>query len=207
MQQRRFVLALIISAAILFGWSFIQRRYYPVQPQSQSNANTSTAQQPTPSPSAQATDTSLNQQAPQTAAPATSSPQDVTPPRTVSIKTPLYEVKLNNRGAVATSWILRSLPPENGSPGRALHSVASTKENPQPLELIPQGTDRGYATLQIVTGDDGLDPLLASRNYQLKGAEAESGDVSLDLGPGRPQQQTVEFILQDAATGLSVVKN
>ena len=61
--------------------------------------------------------------------------------------------------------------------------------------------------MQIVTGDDGLDPLLASRNYQVKGAEGESGDVSLDLGPGKPQQQTVEFILQDAATGLSVVKN
>ncbi|HEV2911985.1 MAG TPA: membrane protein insertase YidC [Pyrinomonadaceae bacterium] len=206
MQQRRFLLALILSAAILVGWSFLQRRFFPVQPQPQSNSNASTAQpQPTSSPTTQAADTAPNQQSPQTAAASPSSVQDATEQRIISIKTPLYEVKLDNHGAVATSWILKSLPPENGSPGRALHSVGSTRENPQPLELIPQGINRGHATFQIVTGDENLDPLLASRNYQVKGAD--SGELSLDMGPGGPQQQSVEFILQDAPTGLSVVKN
>jgi YidC/Oxa1 family membrane protein insertase len=208
MQQRRFVLALLLSAAILFGWSYLQRRFFPGQNQTQSNANTSNAntspsQQPTATASTPAAASTNNQAAPQTA-----STQDTTPQRAVSIKTPLYEVKLDNRGAVVTSWILKALPPEEGKPGRALHSVGGDKNNPQPLELIPQeALKRGQLPFQIISGDPNLDPLLASRNYQIKGAEGNAGgEINLDLGPDKPQQ-TVEFVLQDGATGINVTKN
>jgi YidC/Oxa1 family membrane protein insertase len=204
MQQRRFVLALLLSAAILFGWSYLQRRFFPVQSPAQSNANASTAQHQNATPSTPGPDTTLNQPTPKNEATAASSTQDATPQRNISVKTPLYEVKLNNTGAVATSWILKALPSEDNRPGRALHSVGGSKDNPQPLELIPQGVNRGQATFQIVTGDQNLDQLLASRNYQLKGAEG--GELNLDLGSDKTQQ-TLEFVLQDGASGLSITKS
>jgi YidC/Oxa1 family membrane protein insertase len=209
MQQRRFVLALVLSAAILFGWGYLQRRLYPVQPQTQDNANTSATQpqqQPaaTNTPSTQTATPATNQQAPQVEA--TASVQETTPQRTVSIRTPLYEVKLDNKGAVATNWILKALPPENGAAGRPLYSVAGGKDNLQPLELIPQeGVKRGHAPFLIVTGDQALDSSLAARNYQVTGDEGNSTEINLDLGPNKPQQ-TVEFVLQDSATGLSASK-
>jgi YidC/Oxa1 family membrane protein insertase len=206
MQQRRFVLALLLSAAILFGWSYLQRRFFPVQSPSQ-NANTSNAQQQTPTPSTQEAagiatpDQTASQN--QATAPAQT---DTTPPRTILVRTPLYEVRLNNTGAVATSWILKALPGDNGNTGRALYSVAGNKQNPQPLELIPQeGVKRGHAPFQIFTEDKSFDALLASRNYQIKGADAGSGELNLELGQGVPQQ-TLEFMLQDTASGLSVSK-
>lgn len=202
MQQSRFVLALVLSAAILFGWGYLQRRLFPVQPQSQDNANTSTSQQQTTTPSPQASAPASSQQQTEVSA----SVQETTPQRTVSIKTPLYEVRLDNRGAVATNWILKALPSENGNPGRPLYSVAGSKDNPQPLELISQeGIKHGQATFQLVTGDQTLDTLLASRNYQVAGAGGDGGELNLDLGPGKTQQ-TVEFVLQDEASGLNVSK-
>jgi YidC/Oxa1 family membrane protein insertase len=205
MQQSRFVLALVLSAAILFGWGYLQRRLYPVQPQPQDNANTSTSaqqQQTAVTPSTQAVAPASSQQPTE----AITSAPETTPQRTVSIKTPLYEVRLNNRGAIATNWILKSLPSENGNPGRPLHSVAGSKVNPQPLELISQeGVKRGQSTFQIITGDQSVDALLASRNYQVAGAVGDVGELNLDLGAGRTQQ-TVEFVLQDEATGLYASK-
>ncbi|HEY6190022.1 MAG TPA: membrane protein insertase YidC [Pyrinomonadaceae bacterium] len=207
MQQRRFVLALLLSAAILFGWSYLQRRFFPVPSPSQNNANTSNAQQQTPTPSTQeaAGVATPSQPTPQNQATA-SAQTDTTPPRTILVKTPLYEVRLNNTGAVATSWILKALPGDNGNTGRALYSVAGNKQNPQPLELIPQeGVKRGHAPFQIFTEDKSFDALLASRNYQIKGADAGSGEFNLELGRDVPQQ-TLEFMLQDTASGLNVSK-
>jgi YidC/Oxa1 family membrane protein insertase len=204
MQQRRFVLALLLSAVILFGWGYLQRRLFPAPPAQQNNANTSSPQQPAATPSTPGADSTQNQQQQQSAQAV--STQDATPPRTVLVKTPLYEVKLDNRGAVATSWILKSLPPDSDSPGKALYSVAGNKDNPQPLELIPQeGVKRGHAPFLVVVGDQNLDALLASRNYQLKGAEGDNSELTLDLGPGKPQQ-TLEFVLQDAASGINLTK-
>ncbi|HEX8136419.1 MAG TPA: membrane protein insertase YidC [Pyrinomonadaceae bacterium] len=205
MQQRRFVLALLLSAVILFGWGYLQRRFFPAPPAQQNNANTSSPQQPAATPSTPGADSTQNQQ-PQQAAAQPAATQDATPQRSISVKTPLYEVKLDNRGAVATSWILKSLPSNSDNPGRALFSVAGDKDNPQPLELIPQeGVKRGREPFQIVVGDQNLDALLASRNYQVKGAEGDGSELNLELGPGKPQQ-TLEFVLQDAATGINLTK-
>ena len=84
--------------------------------------------------------------------------------------------------------------------------MAGNKQNPQPLELIPQeGVKRGHAPFQIFTEDKSFDALLASRNYQIKGADAGSGEFNLELGRDVPQQ-TLEFMLQDTASGLNVSK-
>ena len=162
MRQQRFVLALVISAAILLIWSYL----FPAPSPQKNNANNTATQeqqqQTATSPSPQASATSSDQPPQTESVPST---PDTTPPRTIKITSPLYEVKLDSHGAVAKSWILKALPPDNNNPGRALYSVAGSKNNPQPLELIPQeAVSRGEAPLRLVTGDQKFDETLASRN-------------------------------------------
>jgi hypothetical protein len=93
----------------------------------------------------------------------------------VTVATPLYDVKLDSRGAVATSWIVK----QNRDTGRPLYSVAGDKNNRQPLELIPAEALRQKspgAPLLLATGDAALDNLLASKNFKIDGLDDESGN-------------------------------
>ena len=113
---------------VLFGWSYF---YTPTKPPTDSNANSApmadanTAQ---PQPAA-----SVPVQQPQQ--PVASVP-DTTPNRTITIKSPLYEVTLDAKGAVATSWIiLRNKTPKGYQP---LYADGSTASDKRPLQLISQ---------------------------------------------------------------------
>ncbi|MEO7658732.1 MAG: hypothetical protein ABIV48_03875, partial [Pyrinomonadaceae bacterium] len=89
--------------AILFGWSYLFPPQKPLDNANTANANTAapsnTAQTTTPQPEA----TPSGVQA-ETAAGAQT--PDSVPNRTITIKSPLYEVKLDSKGAVATSWVI-----------------------------------------------------------------------------------------------------
>jgi YidC/Oxa1 family membrane protein insertase len=208
MRQQRFVLALVISAAILLVWSYL----FPAPSPKQNNANSAATpeqqqQQTASSPSPQATantNATASGQPPQ--AEAVPSTPDTTPQRTIKITSPLYEVKLDSHGAVATSWLLKSLPADNNKPGRPLYTVASTKNNPQPLQLISQeGLKRGEAPLRLSTGDAKIDELLSTRNYAVSGAEGDGGEVSINLAPG--ESKRIDFTLRDDSTGLDATKS
>ena len=206
MEQKRLLLAFVFSAAILFGWAYFIQRPQPPQSdntnstqQQTANANSAPTVQPTnanPTPS----------QTPQPTVAALT--PDTTPQRIVTISTPLYEVKLDSRGAVATSWIINTI---KGN-GRQLYSAASNKNNPQLLQLIPSEQSlpenlRPVAratALRLVTGDANLDALLSSRNYQINGVGVDSGDAQVNLIPGGVK--TVNMTLRDEATGVEVVK-
>ena len=214
MQQKRFLLAIVISAAILFGWSYL---FPPTKP-NQQNANTQATQQPSPdaatpapqasnAPATPAPAAQQQQQAAQASgAPAT---QDTTPQRTITVKSPYYEVKLDTRGAVASSWIITkiiNLEKNDPQSARDLHSVGGTKENPQPLQLIsPIGKERNELPLRLVTGDQTMDDVLASRNFRaaIDGKELESD--TLDIQPG--ESKRIDFTMRDEATGLDVTKS
>ena len=205
MRQQRFVLALVLSAAILLIWSYL----FPAPSPKQNNANNSPTQeqqqqqQPAISPSPQ--ETAITSGQPQQTESVPSTP-NTTLQRTVKITSPLYEVKLDSHGAVATSWILRSLPPQDKNPGRALYSVAGGKNNPQPLQLILQDdVHRGEAPFRLVTGDQKVDETLASRNYEVSGAESSGNEVSINLAPG--ESKRIDFTLRDETTGLDVTKS
>jgi YidC/Oxa1 family membrane protein insertase len=125
------------------------------------------------------------------------------PHRTVLIKTPLYEAKLDSRGAEAISWIIK----KNKDSGREIYSVAGTKSARVPLELVsPVGLKREprEAPLQLITGDAAIDGLLASANYVIEGVEPGAGDVELSLGAD--EKKRITFLLRDSATGLDVGK-
>jgi len=198
MQQKRLIIALLISTAILFLWSYL----VPVQ-----------QQKPSPTPQSPSPQASTPQQTVTPPGPVTvpspvpaSSPSasaNAAPHRTLLIKTPLYEAKLDSRGAEAISWIIK----KNKDSGREIYSVAGTTNARIPLELVsPEGLKREprEAPLQLATGDAGVDSLLASANYAIEGVEPGAGDTELTLGAD--EKKRITFLLRDNSTGLDVVK-
>ena len=207
MEQKRLLFAFVLSAAILFGWAyFIQR------PQPQPNSTNATQQQAANSNSANAQPTNTNPTPSPTQPTAATVTPDTTPQHIMTVSTPLYEVKLDSRGAVATSWIIK----RNKITGRELRSVAGDKNNYNQLQLIPseqtepglsesQRQDARSAVLRINTGDANLDALLATRNYQVAGVNIDNGDAKVNLAPHAETQITMT--LRDEATGVEVVKS
>jgi YidC/Oxa1 family membrane protein insertase len=199
MQQKRLIIALLISTAILFLWSY----FAPVPPQKPN------AVAPTPSPQASASpQTVTSPGGPATAAspaPAGSpgAVANAAPHRIVVIKTPLFEAKLDGRGAEAVSWIIK----KNKDSEKEIFSVAGPKKARLPLELVsPVGLSREprEAPLQLATGDAAIDALLASSNYSIEGVDPSTGDVELNLGQN--EKKRITFLLRDANSGLDVVK-
>lgn len=194
MQQKRLILALLISTAILFAWSYL----VPVKPP-----------QPAPTPQAAASPqlAATPSSTPTVSSPTptqavSSSPASVAPHRVVNIKTPLYEAKLDTQGAEAISWIIK----KNEDSEQEIFSVAGNKKARIPLELISQeGLNRSprEAPLQLATGDATVDNLLRSSNYEIDGL-AGSTDTEISLGAG--EKKRVTFKLSDPASGLEVIK-
>lgn len=203
MDQKRLLIAFALSAAILFGWTYFIDRTTPRPNNANSpTENTNNAATATTSPAPQATAPATPQTSPDSAA-VVSTPDNV-PQRIVTVVTPLYEVKLDSRGAVATSWIVT----KNRDTGRPLYSVAGDKNNRQPLELIPTESVRqkspGVAPLLLSTGDATLDGLLASKNFKIGGVDSESGEARVEIKSGETKQ--LDFTMRDDATGVDVVK-
>jgi len=186
--QSRFLIAAVLSMAVLFGWQF----FFAPKPPPTNNANTAqvanTATNTAPAPQVQTTPQ------PQTETAATT--PDDTPNRQITVKSPLYQVKLDSKGALATSWILV----KNASNGRrdvALWADGSTDQNKIPLEVILQDNPNREYPFRLVTGDPNLDALLNNRNYQVS---AES-DVNIE---GNAAKQ-IDFTLKSG--DVEVVKS
>jgi YidC/Oxa1 family membrane protein insertase len=185
MQQKRLLLALVLSSAILFLWSY----FYPVTPPKPNPAAT-------PSPSASSTITPTATTSPQgTSAPSTPAPNvSAAAQRIITIKTPLYEAKFDTRGAEPISWIIKA----NKITKNEIYSVAKPKRDRVPLELIsPEGLSRQprKVPFQLQTGDESLDAVLAASTYKVEGVEQATGDVSVDLEKG---QKELTFVFEDA---------
>lgn len=192
MQQKRLILALLISSAILFLWTYL----FPVQqPKPAATPEASpqqTAQQPpSQSPTSPITATSS----------ATPAPVATAPPRTIVVKTPLYDAKFETQGGQPVSWIIK----KNKDTGGPIYSVGGDKHHQMPLELIsPEGLKREprQVPLQLLTGDATLDQVLATSNYSVEGIDAIAGDTELTLAPG--EKKRVTFRLN--ASGVEVIK-
>src|SRR5215211_4668487 len=189
MQQKRLLLALVLSSAILFLWSY----FYPVPPPNQKQGATSS---PSASPSATQTATSDNPVANPgtTAAPVPTPNVSAAPQRTITVRTPLYDAKFDTLGAEPVSWIIK----KNKNSQAEIYSVAGRKQEKIPLELIsPEGLKRQprMVPLQLQTGDSVLDLALASTTYRVEGLDSPDGNIDLNLGPG--EKKEITFILKD----------
>src|SRR5688572_11267616 len=192
MQNRRLLLALLLSSAILFLWTFL---YPPQPPNTQQQSG-----QPSPSPAATATAT----QSPTQTAPAAIASTAITqaPQRTITIETDLYKATFDTRGAEPISWIIK----KNKISNAEIYSVAGKKSDKIPLELIsPEGLKRQPRSvpMQLQTGDASLDEVLAASTYRVEGVDVTNGDAHLNLAKDEKKQLT--FVLEDS-NGLQVRK-
>ncbi|HKO60679.1 MAG TPA: membrane protein insertase YidC [Pyrinomonadaceae bacterium] len=199
MQQKRLIIALLISTAILFVWG-----YFVPTPQTPKPG-------PTPSPSAAATlqSAASPDQSPVIQATPAASPNvtpatvvNAAPRRNIVIKTPLFDAKFDSQGAEAISWIIR----KNKDTNNPIYSVGGTKQNPMPLELISaEGLNRQprQAPLQLLTADASLNQLLMSSSYAVEGVDG-SGDAEVSVGANESKRITFRF--SDPATGVEVTK-
>jgi YidC/Oxa1 family membrane protein insertase len=195
MQQKRLLIALVLSSVILFLWSY----FFP--PTTPPNPNAAA----TPSPVATAT--AVVTQTPGPVVPTAQAaplpaPVNTAPQRTITIRTPLYDAKFDTLGAEPVSWIIK----KNKQSQTPIYSVGGRKEEKKPLELISsEGLNRQprMVPLQLQTGDPALDTLLSSSTYRVEGVDAANGDVGLDLQPGEKKQLT--FVLEDPG-GVQVRK-
>jgi YidC/Oxa1 family membrane protein insertase len=185
MQQKRLLLALVLSSAILFLWSY----FSPVPPPPNQKPGA------TPSPAASPTATQTASATP--ALPSTASPANINaaPQRTITIKTPLYDAKFDTLGAEPISWIIKT----NKNNKEPIYSVAGHKRDKKPLELIsPEGLKRQprMVPFQLQTGDAAFDATLSSATYKVEGVDQPSGDAEVNLGPGEKKELT--FVFEDA---------
>lgn len=190
--QFRFLLAAMLSMAVLFGWQYFFAPKKPVTDNANTAQNVATA---TPVPDAQPTNTP-NQQAVIETTP------DTAPNKEITIKTPLYQVKLDSKGALATSWILIKNVSEKNPDGKPLYADGSNKENEKPLELVsPEALKRNPRELpfRLATGDQNLDTYLNQRNYQVS---ANQENIELSAG----QTTKIDFVLKDEVNGVEVTK-
>ena len=188
MQQKRLLIALALSAVILGLWTY----FYPVPPPA--NQRPGATSSPTASPAAtQQTASSTNAQAPATALTPNVSGA---PKRTITVKTPLYDVKFDTLGAEPISWIIKINKNNEGQ--QEVYSVAGRKSDKKPLELIsPEGLNRQprLVPFQLETGDAAFDAALSSSTYKVEGVDSE-GDAEVTLGPGEKRELT--FVLEDS---------
>ena len=191
MHQKRLLLALVLSSAILLLWTYL----FPPQPTENPAAT------PSPSPTATAPQQTANSSTP-APAPLPARNVNAAPQRTITIRTPLYDAKFDTLGAEPISWIVK----KNKHSGAPIYSVAGHKSDRVPLELISsEGLKRQprIAPLQLHTGDTAFDAVLSSSTYKVEGVDAANGDVELNIGPG--EKKEVTFVLEDAG-GLQVRK-
>jgi YidC/Oxa1 family membrane protein insertase len=195
MQQKRLVLALLISTAVLFGWNFL----FPIKaPQNTGNTNSSS---PSPTPNATLATPSPTAAASPTP---TAAGADAVRQRILVVKTPLYDAKFDTHGAVAISWILK----KNKDNGEDLYSAGADKKHRLPLELISQeGLKRvpREAPFDLYTGDNSLDSLISGRNYNVEGYADAGGDVEINLAAN--EKKRLDFVLRDSTSNVEIIKS
>src|SRR5687767_8531350 len=178
MQQKRLLIALVLSSTILLGWSYFFPPAKPTQ-NAQPGASPSPSSAATVAPAAETSNANPTQSTPLQVANLSAAPK-----RTITIKTPLYTVQFETLGAEPVSWVIAS----NKNSQKPIYSVAGTRQDRIPLELIdPEGRQRQprLVPLQLHTGDSALDELLRSATYRVEGVDSADGDVLLDLTHGQ----------------------
>jgi YidC/Oxa1 family membrane protein insertase len=182
--QARFLTAAVLSMVVLFGWSYF---FAPPPPPGGNTNPANTAVNTAASPAATAPQPTPQIQ--QVQAP----PVPEAPRREITIRSPLYEVRLDSKGALATSWIIL----KNASPRAQFPIFAdgSTGDEKKPLQLISQKAleqNPREIPFRLATGSGMVDVLINERSYGLEGAD---GSDVIELNGG--ETKSIEFVLRE----------
>ena len=186
-------MAAVLSLFVFLAWGYF---FAPKPPATNTNtaAANASVQQPAPS---QLQTPQPSAPAPVTQAAATS--PDTTPGRKITIKSPLYEVTLDSKGGVATSWIL--IKNKSSKAEYPVYADGSTDAEKRPLQLIsPKAHEQTPRELpfRLITEDETLTSFVNERNYQISVPED-----SIVLAAG--DERRIEFTLASEG-GVEVKK-
>lgn len=189
--QQRFFIAMILSMAVLLIWSY----FFAPKPDQNANlnANVNANSSANSTTTTQTPEQSVNSPTP---TPLVSTP-DTTPNKVLTIKTPLYQVKLDSKGAVATSWVLLKNVSSKGE--RILFADGATKESSKPLELIPAKAlteNPRQVPFLLTTEDANLNSVVNERNYQVSVSEE-----IIELNSSDSKQ--IDFVLKEGEVEIT----
>ena len=191
--QVRFLLAFLLSMAVLFGWPYF---FGSPAENPEATPDKSVAQSESPkvgeSPSPVATDQSSSVATAPTSQAVAGEVQQTAPEnpvRTIKIKTQLYELELDSRGALARSWIILKDKSPKGE--RNVFGDGSTETAKKPLQLISdEARKRGQLPFRLKTQDQNINQIANAKSYSISTDESE-----VVLGAG--QQKEITFTLSD----------
>jgi len=127
--DRNLLFVFLLMAVVIFGSQLLLKKYAPPQPPSAAHPNQQPIQpgapstQATAAPNEQPAITSANKPTPSAQQP---SKQASSESQTV-IENDLYKITFSNRGAQATSWILKKFSDDQGKPLDLVNSAAAAK--------------------------------------------------------------------------------
>jgi YidC/Oxa1 family membrane protein insertase len=175
MDRSRVLVAMLLSLVVLMGWPLAMHYFFPSPAVIEPIPAEQPAQLPTAANSITPTVT------PNVQAPSSAQVDQAALREPITIETPYWRVTLSNRGAVATSWILKGY--KEGNVVRPIRAA----DNPD-LQLIPQDipedkTDLIGLPLALRTP---ASPQLANQfnqiNFHVEGIGTDEQDIKLDDG-------------------------
>jgi YidC/Oxa1 family membrane protein insertase len=133
--DRNLLFVFLLMAVVIFGSQLLFKKYAPQQPPSAAHSNQQPIQPGAPSTPASAAPSEQAVMAPakKPGQPQQPSKQASSESQTV-IENDLYKITFSNRGAQATSWILKKFSDDQGKPLDLVNSAAAAK-NGFPLSL------------------------------------------------------------------------
>ncbi|HVF91514.1 MAG TPA: YidC/Oxa1 family insertase periplasmic-domain containing protein [Blastocatellia bacterium] len=196
MDRIRIIAALVLSTIVFAAWPIVVRQFFPDQPReiTEQAAPDSTGPEHagmqagvSPSESPKAVSKSPQATDPRATASTPSPAITQVPPREIVVETPFYRATLSNRGAVATSWVLKKVT--TGGRLREIHAADGSPD----LEIIPQTAVEALgAPFRLHTPwSPAVGEQLNQVNFQIEGPGA--GAQKVELGPDQKQQITFTY--------------
>jgi YidC/Oxa1 family membrane protein insertase len=201
MEQARLLIAIVLSVMVFLVWQFffVDQKAVQKPAQQEQAAQQPVKEEPVRAAQPDAKKAAVAQPAPaDVAATPVSTPGRI--PQTVTVETPLYRVKLSEKGAGFTSFLLKN------------YRETIRKDSPQ-KELLPQ--DTAFET--VLTGFDGkslagLDTAVFSANLSADSVDIKDGPREITFSwksdQGVVVEKTYKFSPDSYLIGLNVaIKN
>lgn len=190
--QSRFLLASLLSLVVITAYGYF---FTPKKPTNENTNATLTDRKPKSA--------LVNRKTPETKETKLMPISDDVENRTLTIKTPLYEVKLDSKGGIAKSWVLLLNDAPEGEEKQFLYAHGSTKTEKNKLELIPSEPLKRKpqeTPFLLHTSDEQLDDFVNQRNYHISVSED-----NIELSGS--ESKKIDFTLKNKEAGIEVVKS